>query len=85
MTRNQTNHSSLIMPMIALITDHFSNSVKFHGNVKILQQRAHSARNSVAHRKLWALLISAIPLPSHSIALMWLTHGHWTDRNWFQH
>jgi len=33
---------SLIMPMIVLITGHFSNSVKFCRNVKIPRQKANS-------------------------------------------
>jgi len=37
------SQSSLIMPTIVLITSHFSNSAKFHGNVKILWQKANSA------------------------------------------
>jgi len=41
------SQSSLITPMIVLITGHFSNSAKFHGHVKILWQRANSmSRNS---------------------------------------
>jgi len=37
------SQSSLIMPMIILIPDNFSNPAKFRRNVKIPQQRANSA------------------------------------------
>jgi len=36
------SQSSLIMPMIVLITGHFSNSTEFRRNVKILRQLANS-------------------------------------------
>jgi len=45
-----------ITTTIVLITDHFSNSAKFRGNVDI----RHSARNSAARGKLWALLIVTV-------------------------
>jgi len=35
------SQSSLITPMIVLITGHFSNSAKFYGNDKIPRQRAN--------------------------------------------
>jgi len=54
------SQSSLITPTIVLITGHFSNSVKFRGDVEIPRQRANSAARLEIQRpygKLCALLI----------------------------
>jgi len=55
------SQSSLIMPIIVLITNHFSNSTKFRVIVKIPRQRANSAAQLKIPWpavKLWALTIS---------------------------